>query len=84
MESDGQKWVALRPVGDRLESLFLVRRKDGEPIDDNLFYMANDWDEALSIAGEISAGEWGYGEGEYEILEVVVVRSETIAGDEEE
>jgi hypothetical protein len=67
------------------ESLFLVRRVDGEPIDDNLFYMAKDWDEALSIAGELIGGEWGYGDGtEYEVLEAKVTRSITIAIEEEE
>ena len=71
------------------EHLFLIRRTDREPIDDNLFYMAKDWDEAKSIVGELISGTWGYGFLEaddtgYEVLDVVVVRSETFRGDEEE
>ena len=67
------------------ERLYLVRRTDGEPIDDHLFYMAPSWDEAVGVAGELISGDWGYGDGtKYEVLEVVVARGETFGEDEEE
>lgn len=55
------------------ESLYIVRRFDKEPIDDNLVYIQNDWDEAVGVASEI-AGD--FEDMELEVIEAVVIRGE--------